>query len=389
MGPALASTPPATPSPSPSPSPPPPNSRMSGAKVRPHSYPLAPGLASSSAPCMAPLSHQNESGRERDDVRAESVRNEGETSEPDPDQRPLQQEEPTAEAPGSGISNCLVCHRPDSWDDMIMCDGSHEEQWYHLKCVGIKGLPPNGTKDLIRLEHRICTDYALGEWFCPDCRSDVHVTKEEASSDENASDDGRVPKKRPFRRSAPRSEKETATTAPRPIQNRSATPASRLTSSQNSVLTGPTRKPKKQDKHWTTREKDLVRVLMEEVIAEQQVNLTEKKWEVISDRLAARFSFNRSNTSIKNYWNRQGRAQTGVDERRKPNPTKLVTSATTAEQRKRARQQVFRASERTKSEDYEDDSSDLPDEDGEGNKEEEEATDDDEGGPPTKRRRCR
>lgn len=65
---------------------------------------------------------------------------------------------------------------------------------------------------------------------------------------------------------------------------------------------------------------------MEEVIVEQRVNLTEKKWEVISDRLASRFGFTRSRTSIKNYWSRQGRALTGVDERRNPNPNKLITS---------------------------------------------------------------
>lgn len=405
------------------------------------------------------------------------MRNEEEASNPDLDQSPLQQEEPTAEALGPEISSCLACDRLDAWDDMIMCDGLHEERWYHLRCVGIKGLPPSGTKNLIGFKHGIYTDYALGDWLCPDCR--LEVDEEEYSSDGNASDYGNVPKKRPSRRSAPRPKKAAAaaptapaasaprpiqdrrvtlaaparrpiqnrrvTPAPRPIQNRRATPAengineeyssdeyagsygtrrsfrrvapsstaaaevfttpaSRSASFKNSILPQDiaarrlpgseqpeaTVKPKKQDKSWTAHERDLVRALMQEVLAEGQVNLTEKKWEVISDRLASRYGFRRSNTSIKNYWNRQGRAQTGVDERRKPNPTKLTTSVQTAQQRKRARKQVSTASRRTSSEDYEDDSSsDHPDEDGEGNKEEKEATDDDEGGPPSKRRRCR
>ena len=85
---------------------------------------------------------------------------------------------------------------------------------------------------------------------------------------------------------------------------------------------------------------------MEEVIVEQQVNLTEKKWEVISNRLASRHGFTRSKTSIKNYWSRQGRAQTGVDERRNPNPNKLITSVQNPDQRKRARQQMTRGLER-------------------------------------------
>ena len=146
---------------------------------------------------------------------------------------------------------------------------------------------------------------------------------------------------------------------------------------------------------------------MEEVIREGQVNLTEKKWEVISNRLAARYGFTRSKTSIKNYWNRQGRAQTGVDERRKPNPDKLVTSVSKPEQRKRARTQVSRASNQESTEDHEDeededdgdqgndgdhenDHSGHPEEEGKEQRNEgEEVGDDDEGGPPTKRRRRR
>lgn len=151
---------------------------------------------------------------------------------------------------------------------------------------------------------------------------------------------------------------------------------------------------KKQDVKWTAHEKDLVRSLMEEVISEQQVNLTEKKWEVISDRLAARNGFVRSKTSIKNYWNREGRSQTGVDERRKPNPNKMVTSLQNAEQRKRAREDTARASNAATDEDYENQTSHHSshsdeEEKKDRNDDEQDHNEDDEGGPPTKRRRRR
>lgn len=55
------------------------------------------------------------------------------------------------------ISSCFKCDRPDSWDNMIMCDGPHEEQWYHMKCVGIQGQPPKGTRAL-RLKPTFFTD---------------------------------------------------------------------------------------------------------------------------------------------------------------------------------------------------------------------------------------
>ncbi len=147
-----------------------------------------------------------------------------------------------------------------------------------------------------------------------------------------------------------------------------------------------TTKVKKQQANWTAREKELVGILMEEVMNEKQVHLTEKKWEVISDRLASMYGFIRSKTSIKNYWSRNGRLLTGVDERRKPNPEKLVTSVQDPDQRKRARQQISRPSKRH---DIEDDGDDSAGEDEEYRGEGDPADGDDEEGPVAKRRKLR
>ena len=54
----------------------------------------------------------------------------------------------------SDIRNiCIVsyckCRRPDSWNDMLQCDGC--ESWFHLKCARLRRAP-------------------IGYWYCIDCR---------------------------------------------------------------------------------------------------------------------------------------------------------------------------------------------------------------------------
>jgi hypothetical protein len=48
-------------------------------------------------------------------------------------------------------SSCLLCDRPDIWDNMIGCQ-IHEDRWYHCKCVGVPWPPPNGTENLSAME---------------------------------------------------------------------------------------------------------------------------------------------------------------------------------------------------------------------------------------------
>lgn len=81
---------------------------------------------------------------------------------------------------------------------------------------------------------------------------------------------------------------------------------------------------------------------MQQVIDEQEVNLVEKRWQVISERLLGYYDVTRSSTAVKNYWNREGRQRTGIDERRKPNPDKLVTGVQHPEDRRKARQEIAR-----------------------------------------------
>lgn len=86
---------------------------------------------------------------------------------------------------------------------------------------------------------------------------------------------------------------------------------------------------------------DKVHELMKEVLEEGQ--FSEKKFISISDRLAERYGIELSHGAIKNYWNRKGRVTYQLDERKKPNPNKMVTGVQSPEDRKKARQQQSKA----------------------------------------------
>ncbi len=49
----------------------------------------------------------------------------------------------------SVVASCYQCTRPDSWNDMVQCDGC--DKWYHLKCMHMKKAP-------------------VSDWYCKDCK---------------------------------------------------------------------------------------------------------------------------------------------------------------------------------------------------------------------------
>ncbi|KAL8707303.1 MAG: hypothetical protein Q9220_007646 [cf. Caloplaca sp. 1 TL-2023] len=88
---------------------------------------------------------------------------------------------------------------------------------------------------------------------------------------------------------------------------------------------------------YTTREKRLVlRYLKEEI---DKGNRTEKKWKTVAIKLNAH-GCRRSQWSIKSWWSRYGREESGFDERKNPNGRPLVTSKQSSEARKRARDRM-------------------------------------------------
>ncbi|KAI4255694.1 MAG: hypothetical protein LQ352_002443 [Teloschistes flavicans] len=66
-------------------------------------------------------------------------------------------------------------------------------------------------------------------------------------------------------------------------------------------------------------------------------NRTESKWERVSEQLQMHGIF-KSKWSIKNWWSRCGRHETGIEERQNPTGRKMVTSKQSPEDRKKARE---------------------------------------------------
>lgn len=98
-----------------------------------------------------------------------------------------------------------------------------------------------------------------------------------------------------------------------------------------------TKKSAVDKRAWESPEKSAVHLLMGEILDEQENHDTEQKWKVISDRLMARYSMDRSPLAVKNYWCRYGRSATGVDERRRPDADRMVTGYMNPAVRRRSR----------------------------------------------------
>ena len=107
----------------------------------------------------------------------------------------------------------------------------------------------------------------------------------------------------------------------------------------NQTSIGQTTAPKNpKGANWTDEEKAQVATLMREIMgSSSDVSKTEKRWQVVRDRLQDRYGVDRTHTAVKNYWNREGRQTSGLDERNKPNPNKLVTGVQAPEQRRQLR----------------------------------------------------
>ena len=174
------------------------------------------------------------------------------------------------------LSSCSKCEEPDYKETLVGCDDC--DAWFHISCVFLAVAPQEE-------EH----------WECPDCFARRQKRKKAQGSSNQR------PKK------------------------------ARVSKNHSSSQEG-----RKED--WTPQEKNLVTELMREVIAEKICHQTEKKWEVISNRLSARYNLHRKPGSIKNKWGRELRAESGIDERVIENPDKMTTSRESQEKRRAARQ---------------------------------------------------
>ena len=243
--------------------------------------------------------------------------------------------------------SCWLCPEIDT-DFMIECSSrvhgrSSSPRWFHYSCVGLTSFTvPDQTSD----------------WYCWACIRDdptkgadkgVHDTdtRDPESDDSDDLDFRPSGKKRMRVPSYTKSKGSAMRPSHRAITNgnnedfphMSATGKYEKVQAPSVIISKAKSESKRDVRAWVEEEKIIVQQLMEELMNEGVVAAhTEQRWIIISERLASRYSIQRTWTSVKNYWNRDGRHASGLDERKKKQPDRLKTGIQNKEQRKVARQ---------------------------------------------------
>ena len=247
-------------------------------------------------------------------------------------------------------SSCHACDRPDD-DWMIQCERSghgKDEGWYHYSCVGVteKALPD--------------------EWFCPLCRPRYQFLNvpgrptvggkgialpskaavEPSAPTFDANKQAKGSKKRVAVSGRRSKTSKSGQQARLPAVSTTSKPLPRAkaaleTETESETEAAPIKIPKRR---WDEPfEQHAVGILMAEMLANHEKEgawvWTDTKWPVIAKRLRERFFYARSGSCVKNWWGRHGRRMFDLDERRKPNSAKMVTSVQDPADRKRRREE--------------------------------------------------
>lgn len=203
---------------------------------------------------------------------------------------------------------CVLCDEPDDTEDMVGCE--LDAGWFHLSCVGL-------------------TDFPVGKWYCHYCvGNQSHHAKGQAAPPQSLSadqiDPRPQPEKRAFSAITTPSENSISTFSNlshvEHVPKKETLPPKGPKSTVHN-LTRSQNVPRKEN--WKDDEKNYVIALMQEVVEEGET--TEMKWAIVSSRLMSRYAVERSVGSVKNWWNRHGRAMSNIDERIVPKPYKLKT----------------------------------------------------------------
>jgi len=92
---------------------------------------------------------------------------------------------------------------------------------------------------------------------------------------------------------------------------------------------------------WSAAEEAATITIMQDLVAGTNAVYGDRRWQVCARRLKKDHGLTRSGPAIKNHWNRVLRARTGLDERRTPNPNKMVTGLLTPRKKQRTAQNLF------------------------------------------------
>ena len=92
------------------------------------------------------------------------------------------------------------------------------------------------------------------------------------------------------------------------------------------------------NQRWLPHEKAAVIALMHEIMGNaNKISWSERRWEAVETLLQERYSIDRTGQAVKNWWSREGRRVSGLDERNIKKPDKLVTGVQDPADRKALR----------------------------------------------------
>ncbi|MCJ1272470.1 hypothetical protein MMC21_000256 [Puttea exsequens] len=244
--------------------------------------------------------------------------------------------------------SCHLCSRPDSFEDMIHCDNEnfHSERsgWFHYSCVGLS---------------RYIEDLEDQNWYCRRCETamcessseDEYQSATSMDDDESESRD-LVRKKCCAKRHGTVRQKASKTASPspdvpsdvtgrtteKPTHTKSPSKFSNQFTSIISLSPSSKNLAREKPRTWQPLEKEAAIYLMAELMeAKDKGYDTEERWKIVSTRLKDRYDIDRKWSMVKNFWNREGRKDSGIDERRTKDPNRLVTGVQDPESRRKAR----------------------------------------------------
>ncbi|KAL9098244.1 MAG: hypothetical protein Q9163_006062 [Psora crenata] len=247
--------------------------------------------------------------------------------------------------------SCDLCLRPDT-QKMIECtSNSHGEdesrRWFHFCCVGLRSSAVPRLDDVWlcpRCEHnrfvdgpdKGCCDSDDQVCNANDSYFAMPIPKRESQNTISNSISAASTRSRPYEKVPKGNRKLTLGITETQSPQKSTTRAPYASSSPWGLTTISS---KRGVRPWTDQEKAFVKDLLQEILVEGgPESRTERRWAIVSERLASRFQVHRTWTSVKNYWNREGRNATKIDERCVQQPARLITGVQDKDQRKAARE---------------------------------------------------
>ena len=262
---------------------------------------------------------------------------------------------------GLESSNCMRCDRPDHVDHMVRCDNTIKHRgnagWFHYSCVGLSSYDSLGSDDAwlceacrvsrppsIKPHHDKNTDSTNDKRRCKAKHSEGLLYKpSKISRTERTNSRSRSGKVGTPRTLLPNNDLHRVIKfVTKPLSDKKRV-SEKSSSTEACYSTAKIATSRAKSTTWQQHEKDAVIAVMRDIMGKKLPGCkTEKRWQLASKMLEC-YNVDRTGPMVKNYWNREGRLASGIDERNKPDPSRMITGVQDPEKRRQARQAKRRA----------------------------------------------